>query len=319
MTFTIDLTDTTAAKNVDVKQSFVQTNVAENGNITAGKETALQTAAKYYDGKNAQAKDVTVSYKLKGEPEGVTLENNKITVSEIAGLTEVTVIAVYDGFEQEMTIPVVTKQYKVTINMYSPDLDMEPGVSDIYIFENGGSRNTVVNMDKTVTDEENGVTWVQGTTTLPFSSLGIIARDQAGTWDGGKDGDQYYVIDENTSEITLWYVYGKTPVTEKPTITKEDPRYLYLEYENPDKLETTPQFYSWTTDLLQSVWILRQTEKASGKFRCRLNQAAPRLILSLYWTLPDRTGSRTAEITPSYFRKDRMWYVQALKRAKSQN
>lgn len=247
VTFTIDLTDTTAAKNVDVKQSFVQTIVAENGNITAGKETALQTAAKYYDGKNAQAKDVTVSYKLKGEPEGVTLENNKITVSESAGLTEVTVIAVYDGFEQEMTIPVVAKQYKVTINMYSPDLDMEPGVSDIYIFENGGSRNTVVNMDKTVTDEENGVTWVQGTTTLPFSSLGIIARDQAGTWDGGKDGNQYYVIDENTSEITLWYVYGKTPVTEKPTITKEDPRYLYLEYENPDKLETTPQFYSWTT------------------------------------------------------------------------
>lgn len=247
VTFTIDLTDTTDAKNVDVKQSFVQTIVAENGNITAGKETALQTAAKYYDGKNAQAKDVTVSYKLKGEPEGVTLENNKITVSESAGLTEVTVIAVYDGFEQEMTIPVVTKQYKVTINMYSPDLDMEPGVSDIYIFENGGSRNTVVNMDKTVTDEENGVTWVQGTTTLPFSSLGIIARDQAGTWDGGQDGNQYYVIDENTSEITLWYVYGKTPVTEKPTITKEDPRYLYLEYENPDKLETTPQFYSWTT------------------------------------------------------------------------
>ena len=247
VTFTIDLTDTTDAKNVDVKQSFVQTIVAENGNITAGKETELQTAAKYYDGKNAQAKDVTVSYKLKGEPEGVTLENNKITVSESAGLTEVTVIAVYDSFEQEMTIPVVAKQYKVTINMYSPDLEMKPGVSDIYIFENGGLRNTVVNMDKTVTDEENGVTWVQGTTTLPFSSLGIIARDQAGTWDGGKDGNQYYVIDENTSEITLWYVYGKTPVTEKPTITKEDPRYLYLEYENPDKLETTPQFYSWTT------------------------------------------------------------------------
>lgn len=250
VTFTIDLTDTTDAKNVDVKQSFVKTIVAENGNITAGKETALQTAAKYYDGKNAQAKDVTVSYKLKGEPKGVTLENNKITVSESAGLTEVTVIAVYDGFEQEMTIPVVKKQYKVTINMYSPDLKMEPGVSDIYIFENdenGGSRNTVVNMDKTVTDEENGVTWVQGTTTLPFSSLGIIARDQAGTWGGGQDGNQYYVIDENTSEITLWYVYGKTPVTEKPTITKEDPRYLYLEYENPDKLETTPQFYSWTT------------------------------------------------------------------------
>ena len=248
VTFTIDLTDTTEAKNVDVKQSFVQTIVAENGNITAGKETALQTAAKYYDGTSAQAKDVTVSYKLKGQPEGVTLENNKITVSESAGLTEVTVIAVYDGFEQEMTIPVVSKQYKVTINMYSQDLEMKPGVSDVYIYDKDGKGSEkFVSMDKTVTDEENGITWVQGTVMLPYNNLGIIARDQAGTWAGGQDGDKFYTIDENASEVTLWYVYGKTPVTEKPTVTKEDPRYLYLEYENPDLNGVTPQFYSWTT------------------------------------------------------------------------
>lgn len=248
VTFTIDLTDTTDAKNVDVKQSFVQTIVAENGNITAGKETALQTAAKYYDGTNAQAKDVTVSYKLKGQPEGVTLENNKITVSESAGLTEVTVIAVYDGFEQEMTIPVVSKQYKVTINMYSQDLEMKPGVSDVYIYDKDGKGSEkFVSMDKTVADEETGITWVQGTVMLPYNNLGIIARDQAGTWAGGQDGDKFYTIDENESEVTLWYVYGKTPVTEKPTVTKEDPRYLYLEYENPDLNGVTPQFYSWTT------------------------------------------------------------------------
>ena len=82
---------------------------------------------------------------------------------------------------------------------------MKPGVSDIYIFENGGSNNnnTTVTLNKTVEDTENNVTWVQGTVTVPYNSLGIIARDQAGTWDGGQDGNRFYTIDENTSEVTL--------------------------------------------------------------------------------------------------------------------
>ena len=173
------------------------------------------------------------------------MTDNRLSVAKDTSLTEVTVIVSCGDFEQEMSIPVVEKQYQVTINMYSQDLEMKPGVSDIYIFENGGSNNnnTTVTLNKTVEDTENNVTWVQGTVTVPYNSLGIIARDQAGTWDGGQDGNRFYTIDENTSEVTLWYVYGKTPVTEKPTITKEDPRYFYLEYEN-DTLTTTPEFYS---------------------------------------------------------------------------
>ena len=174
------------------------------------------------------------------------MDGNKLTVAKDVNSTEVIVIASYGDFTQELTIPVVEKQYQVTINMYSQDLEMKPGVSDIYIFENGGSNYTTVTLNKTVEDTENNVTWVQGTVTVPYNSLGIIARDQAGSWDGGKDGDRLYTIDENTPEVTLWYVYGKTPVTVKPTITKEDPRYFYLEYEN-DTLTTIPEFYSWTT------------------------------------------------------------------------
>ena len=65
--------------------------------------------------------------------------------------------------------------------MYSQDLEMKPGVSDIYIFENGGSNNnnTTVTLNKAVEDTENNVTWVQGTVTVPYNSLGIIARDKA--------------------------------------------------------------------------------------------------------------------------------------------
>lgn len=246
VTFTIDKTDTTKA--VEVTQSLCQTFVIDNGNIVKGKATALNTSAEYYDGSSTTAANVTVSYALKEASDGVTLENNTITVAESSELTEVTVVANYNGFSQDITIPVVSKQYRVTINLYAPDLVMEPGVSDIYIFEEGGKRDTVLTLNNTVADEDNGVTWVQGTVTVPYNSLGIIARDKAGSWDGGQDANRYYVIDEDAEEITLWYEYGKTPTTEKPVITKAEQRYFYLEYENPTLEDgVTPQFYSWTT------------------------------------------------------------------------
>ncbi len=269
VTFTIDLTDTTDAKNVEVSQKKLKKLVVDNGNISKGKTKELKTSAKYYDGTSADAKDVNVSYRLKEEIAGVTLTDNRLSVAKDTSLTEVTVIVSCGDFEQEMSIPVVEKQYQVTINMYSQDLEMKPGVSDIYIFENGGSNNnnTTVTLNKTVEDTENNVTWVQGTVTVPYNSLGIIARDQAGTWDGGQDGNRFYTIDENTSEVTLWYVYGKTPVTEKPTITKEDPRYFYLEYEN-DTLTTTPEFYSWTTGFAAE---LKKFESAgAGKWKIKV-------------------------------------------------
>lgn len=267
VTFTIDLTDTSAAKNVEVSQKKLKKLVVDNGNISKGKTKELKTSAKYYDGTSADAKDVNVSYGLKEEIAGVTLKDNTLSVAKDTSLKEVTVIVSYGDFEQELTIPVVEKQYQVTINMYSQDLEMKPGVSDIYIFEYGGSNNTTVTLNKTVEDTENNVTWVQGTVTVPYNSLGIIARDQAGSWDGGKDKDRLYTIDEDTPEVTLWYVYGKTPVTEKPTITKEDPRYFYLEYEN-DTLTTIPEFYSWTTGFAAE---LKKFESAgAGKWKIKV-------------------------------------------------
>lgn len=276
VTLTIDLTDTTPNKTVDVKCKYLQKLVADNGNITAGQPKELATSAKYYDGTGEAAKQVEVSYQLKNpQAGGVTLANNTITVPKDSKLTEVTVVAVYGEFEQEMTIPVVAKQYKVTFNVYSPDLEMEPGGSDVYIFEKDGKdgKEAVVTLDQKVEDEANHITWVQGTTELSFNNLGIIARYKAGSWKDGQDANQYYVIDEDKSEITLWYVVGQTPVTEKPTVTKADPRYLYLEYENPDLGATTPQFYSWTTGINNKI-ELPFTSVGDGKWKIKAQVSA---------------------------------------------
>ena len=246
VTFTIDTTD--ESKDVTVTQTLVKDLVIATGNITKGKATTLPTAAQYYNGTDTEPADVEVSYALKEEVEGITLEDNAITVADTVEAESVVVVATYEDFSKEITIPVVTKEYTVTINLYSQDLEMTPGVSDIYIFDKDSSRNAVVEMTDTYVDEENGVTWVTGTVKLPFNSLGIIARDVAGTWAGGQDGNgRYYEIAEDAEGVTLWYEYGNTPVTEKPVITKTAQRYLYLEYENTSLKDAIPQFYSWTT------------------------------------------------------------------------
>ena len=121
----------------------------------------------------------------------------------------------------------------------------------MYIYNKNGAEKEFVPLNNTIEDTENNVTWLQGTTYVSFNSLGIIGRPTAGSWDG-QDSNQYYVIDEKKSEITLWYKLKKKPVIEKPVITKADPRYLCLEYEN-DTLTTTPEFYSWTTGIEEKV------------------------------------------------------------------
>ena len=225
---------------------------SKNMEALAGKDLELPKTLKLY-GDDGTSSDETVSYTLKDPSlsDKVTLKDETINVKKGSGIKTVDLIATAGNEKSDVTVNVVQKQYKVTINMYSPDFEMKSGVSDVYIYNKNGAEKEFVPLNNTIEDTENNVTWLQGTTYVSFNSLGIIGRPTAGSWDG-QDSNQYYVINEEKSEITLWYVFGKNPVIEKPVITKADPRYLCLEYEN-DTLTTTPEFYSWTTGIEEKV------------------------------------------------------------------
>ena len=225
---------------------------SKNLEALAGKDLELPKTLKLY-GDDGTSSDETVSYTLKDPSlsDKVTLTDETINVKKGSGITTVELTATAGNETSDVIVNVVEKQYKVTINMYSPDFEMKAGVSDVYIYDKNGSGKEFVPLNETEEDSANNVTWLQGTVLVSFNSLGIIGRPTAGSWDG-QDSNQYYVIDEEKSEITLWYVFGKKPVIEKPVITKADPRYLCLEYEN-DTLTTTPEFYSWTTGIEEKV------------------------------------------------------------------
>lgn len=242
---------------------------SKNMEALAGKDLELPKTLKLY-GDDGTSSDETVSYTLKDPSlsDKVTLKDETINVKKGSGIKTVELTATAGNETSDVIVNVVEKQYKVTIYMYSPDFEMKAGVSDVYIYNKKGAEKEFVPLNNTIEDTENNVTWLQGTTYVSFNSLGIIGKPVAGTtsWNG-QDGNRYYVIDEKESEVTLWYVFGKTPVTEKPTITKEDPRYFYLEYEN-DTLTTNPEFYSWTTGFAAE---LKKFESAgAGKWKIKV-------------------------------------------------
>ena len=242
---------------------------SKNMEALAGKDLELPKTLKLYSN-DGTSSDETVSYTLKDPSlsDKVTLKDETINVKKGSGIKTVELTATAGNETSDVIVNVVEKQYKVTIYMYSPDFEMKAGVSDVYIYNKKGAEKEFVPLNNTIEDTENNVTWLQGTTYVSFNSLGIIGKPVAGTtsWNG-QDGDRYYVIDEKESEVTLWYVFGKTPVTEKPTITKEDPRYFYLEYEN-DTLTTNPEFYSWTTGFAAE---LKKFESAgAGKWKIKV-------------------------------------------------
>ena len=242
---------------------------SKNMEALAGKDLELPKTLKLY-GDDGTSSDETVSYTLKDPSlsDKVTLKDETINVKKGSGIKTVELTATAGNETSDVIVNVVEKQYKVTIYMYSPDFEMKAGVSDVYIYNKKGAEKEFVPLNNTIEDIENNVTWLQGTTYVSFNSLGIIGKPVAGStsWNG-QDGNRYYVIDEKESEVTLWYVFGKTPVTEKPTITKEDPRYFYLEYEN-DTLTTNPEFYSWTTGFAAE---LKKFESAgAGKWKIKV-------------------------------------------------
>ena len=241
---------------------------SKNMEALAGKDLELPKTLKLY-GDDGTSSDETVSYTLKDPSlsDKVTLKDETINVKKGSGIKTVDLIATAGNEKSDVTVNVVQKQYKVTINMYSPDFEMKSGVSDVYIYNKNGAEKEFVPLNNTIEDTENNVTWLQGTTYVSFNSLGIIGRPTAGSWDG-QDSNQYYVINEEKSEITLWYVFGKKPVIEKPVITKADPRYLCLEYEN-DTLTTTPEFYSWTTGIEEKVHKPFESD-GNGKWKIKV-------------------------------------------------
>ena len=287
VTFTLNATDLEHKVQVETKKVKMLVFDGQPAQIKAGSSVELKAEASYYDGAADTPSQVHVTYGVKSGQENVTLEGNKLSVAKGFTGQQVELTAAYGDYEQDVTLPVVAKEYNVTFYFYNKDWDMTANASDIYIFENGGGKNNEVSLTETYHDAENDITWLKGSVKLTYAKLGIIARKQAGSWDAGQDGNRYFNLAEDTDSATLWYVFGKTPTAEKPDLSKLSSGDRYLDFTYTNKEAVAPQFYSWT---INDTGLKPMTKTADGNWNIRVK--VPEGITTISYVLAlDTSGS----------------------------
>lgn len=262
VTFTIDLTDPNKdvidqGVTVTMEECLVKKLEIDTDYAVKGGSNTLSSTGVYYNGQVAAGTEVSdITYELKQATDGASMSGNTITLTEAFSGNTIDVVAKHGTYSQDITLKVVDTLYIVNFRMYSQSLEMTPGVSDIYVFyKDSEQKNNEFFVQTTGTfDDKNSnnedIKWVTGALKIPSNSFSCIIRDQAGVWAGQDSKGLPVTLDgtEAVNEVTLWYEYGKTPTTTKPTIQKTEQRYFYLEYENAAlATDKNPQFYSWTT------------------------------------------------------------------------
>ncbi|MBD5477606.1 MAG: type I pullulanase [Lachnospiraceae bacterium] len=109
--------------------------------------------------------------------------------------------------------------YNYTVHYYDPNnADQTAETPDLYVWELGikyAKTDHVYTYESGETD--NGIRWLTTTFSVPYRNLGIIGRQTAGSWDGGKDIDRSYQLAGSSSTgAELWYIYGQGIYDKKP-------------------------------------------------------------------------------------------------------
>ena len=252
VTLSLNVTDETKATNVTVE--YVKDLVVDApAQIKKGVEEELTTTGIYYAGdKDGSKEEVSVTYEAVSE--GIQLDGNKLLVPNDYAGTEVTIKALYNDIVKEITIPVVEQVYTYTIYYYDFDeTHMATDAADLWLWEEGGAPGQQMLFSETE-KLADGNSWLKATVTVPYTSLGIIARSY-GTW-SWQTGNILYNNTEKNDTTTLYLVSNKsTAYTTLPELTAPVERYVMVEYDRPEKDYDGWNIYTWNSGFGDKVTV----------------------------------------------------------------
>ena len=128
-------------------------------------------------------------------------------------------------------------EYTYIVHYYDPDnADQAVTTPDLYVWELGIE---YAKTDNAYTyesaDTDNGIKWLTTTFSVPYRNLGIIGRQTAGSWDGGKDIDRFYQLaGSDSTGAELWYIYGQGIYDKKPMFGDVEKVEAALYYDSMD-------------------------------------------------------------------------------------
>lgn len=127
--------------------------------------------------------------------------------------------------------------YSYTVHYYDPNnADQAMETPDLYVWEQGIKYAKTDNFYpyESKEEDENGISWLTTTFSVPYKNLGIIGRPTAGSWDGQDDNRFYQLTGSGSTGAELWYIYGQGIYDKKPLFGDVKDVKASLYYESMD-------------------------------------------------------------------------------------
>ena len=238
--------------NINVNSFFIIPGLQEaTKTLLKGEEGELPATLNSVDENGIEsAQNVTYTVKDEANAEYVTIDGNKVTVSQryTGESLELTATA-ENGQTSTVTLELVDQQYTYTVYARSNvDSHMYTSSAALWIWDEAGE-TSVEAADYNFTEKvtlEDGNEWLKAEVVLPYANkLGFIYKS-LGSWAWKATSDLFYSNKDKT-DVTLYIIEGQneifTSLQEIPS--EDDQRYVIVDYTSASDDYTDMNVYAW--------------------------------------------------------------------------
>ena len=248
------VTDPLNPEQKNGNSSLLVTGLADDTDtIAKGKTIQLPEYGTYYDSANPEGRKALVTYQLKQEQEGLTLDGYTLTVEESYAADRIVLVMTAEDSTASFVLDIVENQYTYTIYYYD-SIHNSVDSTDLWIWENGGEGASAGREFQESVVLEDGNTWLKATCVLSYTNLGIIPRSK-GAWDW-QSATVNYENKNKAEEVTIYIIADdSTAYTELPEIQEARDRHVIVEYIRPEGDYDGWNIYTWNSGYGSDVQI----------------------------------------------------------------
>lgn len=212
--------------------------------VQKGEEVTLPKTAQLYANSMTPTK-VDVTYKLKKDTEGVTLEDGVLRVSEDYAGENIELVMSDGEHTEDYSVEIVKEMYTYTIHYYAEDNSTYAN-RDLWIWETSGKEyQTGYTFNEDVYTDNVGRKWATATYSFPSNDLKVIVRSK-GEWTY-QEAERKLEIAEGQKSGEFWILQegSKTFTEYAEEFNVGAKRYVIVEYNRPAGDYDGWNLYTW--------------------------------------------------------------------------
>lgn len=233
--------------------------------VQKGGEVTLPKTAQLYTNSMTSTK-VDVTYTLKKDTEGVTLEDGVLHVSEDYTGDDVALVMSYGEHTEDYFVEIVKEMYTYTIHYYAEDNSTYAN-RDLWIWEaSGKAYDTGYVFNEDVYTDNVGRKWATAKYAFPSNDLKVIVRSK-GEW-SYKESDRELKIAEGQKSGEFWILQegSKTFTEYADKFDIGAKRYVIVEYNRPAGDYDGWNLYTWNATAAYNE-VSNMFKEVNGKYQ----------------------------------------------------